>query len=186
MKKLFNITLLLLAAVFILSCRNGDDDIPEDIHEHDEIGKVVLTLTNKADATDVQTVNVIGGFADAHLHLHQGDTYTAVLDFQIKHDNHYHSSDEIEEEKDHHFITFAPANADIVVLRAANDIVRTDGNKIGLKTEWTINSTQPTGKMNIKLIHGPTMVNQNYPSATNQLGQTTGGETDVDIKVDAH
>lgn len=71
MKKLFNITLLLLATVFILSCRNGDDDIPEDIHEHDEIGKVVLTLTNKADATDIQTVNVIGGVADAHLHLHQ-------------------------------------------------------------------------------------------------------------------
>ncbi|WP_265428141.1 hypothetical protein [Chryseobacterium sp. YIM B08800] len=186
MKKLFNITLLLLATVFILSCRNGDDDIPEDIHEHDEIGKVVLTLTNKADATDIQTVNVIGGVADAHLHLHQGDTYTAVLDFQIKHDDHYHSSDEIVEEKDEHFITFAPANADIVVLRAANDIVRTDGNKLGLKTEWTINSTQPTGKMNIKLIHAPTSVNQNYPSATNQLGQTQGGESDVDITVDAH
>jgi hypothetical protein len=40
--------------------------------------------------------------------------------------------------------------------------------------------------MNIKLIHGPATVNQNYPSATNQLGQTTGGETDVDITVDAH
>lgn len=71
-------------------------------------------------------------------------------------------------------------------MRAANDIVRTDGNKIGLKTEWTINSTQPTGKMNIKLIHAPTSVNQNYPSATNQLGQTQGGESDVDITVDAH
>lgn len=186
MKKLFNITLLLLATVFILSCRNGDDDIPEDIHEHDEIGKVVLTLTNKADAADVQTVNVIGGVADAHLHLHQGDTYVAVLDFQIKHDDHYHSSDEIEEEKDHHFIVFNPANADIVVMRAANDIVRTDGQKLGLRSEWKINSTQSTGKMNIKLIHGPTSVNQNYPSATNQLGQTVGGESDVDITVDAH
>ncbi len=186
MKKLLNITLALLAAFFILSCRNSDDDIPEDVHEHDEIGKVVLTLTNKADANDVQTVNVISGEADGHLHLHAGDTYTAVLDFQIKHDDHYHSSDEIEEEKDHHFITFGPANADIVVLRAADDIVRTDGQKLGLKTEWTVNSTQETGKMNIKLIHGPSTVNQNYPSATNQLGQTTGGETDVDITVDAH
>ena len=40
--------------------------------------------------------------------------------------------------------------------------------------------------MNIKLIHAPTSVNQNYPSASNQLGQTVGGETDVDITVDAH
>ncbi|WP_333854136.1 hypothetical protein [Epilithonimonas sp.] len=186
MKKLLNITLALLAAFFILSCRNDDDAVPEDVHEHDEIGKVVLTLTNKANASDVQTVNVISGEADGHLHLHSGDTYTAVLDFQIKHDDHYHSSDEIEEEKDHHFITFGPANADIVVMRAADDIVRTDGQKLGMKTEWNVNSTQETGKMNIKLIHGPSTVNQNYPSATNQLGQTTGGETDVDITVDAH
>jgi len=186
MKKLFNITLLLLAAAFILSCRNGDDDIPEDIHEHDEIGRVVLTLTNKANATDVQTVNVIGGVADSHLHLHQGDTYIAALDFQIKHNDHYDSSDEIIEEKDHHFITFSPADADIKVIRAADDIVRTDGQRLGMKTEWTISSVTSTGKMNIKLIHAPTSVNQNYPSASNQLGQTVGGESDVDITVETH
>ena len=186
MKKFINITLALLVSLFIFSCRNDDDAVPEDVHEHDEIGKVVLTLTNKADASDVHTVSVIAGKADKHLHLHAGDTYLAVLDFQIAHDDHYHSSDEIEEEKDHHFITFAPANADITVLRAANDIVRTDGQKLGLRTEWKINSLQSTGKMNIKLVHGPATVNQNYPSATNQLGQTTGGETDVDITVDAH
>ena len=186
MKKLFNITLLLLAAVFILSCRNGDDDIPEDIHEHDEIGKVVLKLTNKADAADVQEISVIGGQASGHLHLHQGDTYLAELDFQIKHDDHYHSSEEIEEEKDHHFITFSPADADIKVIRSANDIVRTDGQRMGMKTEWTVTSVSSTGKMNIKLIHSPTSVNQNYPSASNQLGQTVGGESDVDITVDTH
>lgn len=186
MKKIFNITLVLFAALFIFSCRNDDDAVPEDVHEHDEIGRVVLKLTNKADAADVQTINVISGVADGHLHLHTGDTYLAELDFQIKHDDHYHSSEEIIEEKDHHFITFAPANADIVVMRASNDVVRTDGQKLGLKSEWKINSTQSTGKMNIKLIHGPTAVNQNYPSATNQLGQTQGGESDVDITVDAH
>lgn len=186
MKKFINITLVFFAALLVFSCRSDDDSIPEDVHEHDEIGKVVLKLTNKADAADVQTVSVISGEAVGHLHLTVGSTYLAELDFQIKHDDHYHSSDEIEEEKDHHFITFGPANADISVLRAVNDIVRTDGQKLGLRTEWTINSTQPTGKMNIKLIHGPATVNQNYPSATNQLGQTTGGETDVDITVDAH
>lgn len=186
MKKIFNITLVLFAALLVFSCRNDNDAIPEDVHEHDEIGKVVLTLTNKNDAADVQTVNVIAGVADEHLHLHAGDTYLAELDFQIKHDDHYDSSDEIEEEKDHHFITFSPADADITVLRAANDIVRSDNQKLGLRSEWTINSVSATGKMNIKLIHSPATVNQNYPSATNQLGQTTGGETDVDITVDAH
>ncbi|WP_131725560.1 MULTISPECIES: hypothetical protein [unclassified Chryseobacterium] len=185
MKKIFNITLVLFAALFIFSCRN-DDAVPEDVHEHDEIGKVVLKLTDKANPSDVQTVNVISGVADAHLHLEQGKTYITELDFQIKHEDHYDSSEEIEEEKDQHFITYSPANADITVIRGSNDIVRTDNQKLGLRTEWTVNSTQATGKMNIKLIHLPVSVNQNYPSVTNQLGQTQGGETDVDITVDAH
>ncbi|WBV61655.1 hypothetical protein PFY12_05905 [Chryseobacterium camelliae] len=185
MKKFINITLVLFAAFLVFSCRN-DNDIPEDIHEHDEIGKVVLKLTNKADATDVQTLDIIGGAAAGHLHVHAGDTYLAELDFQIAHGDHYDSSDEIIEERDQHFIVYNPADADIVVLRGANDVVRTDGNKLGLKTEWTINSVQSIGKMNIKLIHGPVSVNQNYPSASNQLGQTVGGESDVDITVDVH
>lgn len=185
MKKFINITLVLLVSLFIFSCRNDDDTIPEDIHEHEEIGKVILTLTNKADASDVQTVNVIGGVPDGHFHFHQGDTYVATLDFQVAHEDHYHSSEEIVEEKDHHFITYAIAGADINVIRAADDVVRTDGQKLGLKTEWKINSVSDAA-VNIKLVHGPTSVNQNYPSATNQLGQTTGGESDVDITVTGH
>ncbi len=71
MKKLFNISLLLFAAVLLFSCRNGNDDIPEDIHEHEEIGKVVVTVTNKANG-EKQTVNVINGQTADHLHLSQG------------------------------------------------------------------------------------------------------------------
>lgn len=186
MKNIFKLSLVLFAAFIISSCRNGDDAVPEDVFEHDEIGKVVLTVTNKADATDVQTVNVISGVADNHIHLVAGNTYSTELDFQIKHGDHYDSSEEIEEEKDHHFITYALADANFTVLRAANDIVRTDNQKIGLKTEWTVNSVLSTGKVNIKLIHNPTSVNQDYPSASNQLGQTQGGESDVDIVIDVH
>lgn len=186
MKNILNITLVLLTSFFIFSCRSSNDDIPEDVHEHDEIGKVVLKLSNKNNTSDVQTINVIAGKADGHLHLHAGDVYLAELDFQIKHDDHYHSSDEIVKEKDHHFITFAPANTDINIIRSANDVVRTDGHKVGMKTEWTINSVQSTGKVNIKLVHGPKSVNQNYPSENNQLGQAVGGESDVDITLEAH
>lgn len=187
MKKLFNITLVLFAAILLFSCRNDDNDIPEDIHEHEEIEKLVVTLTNKNDATDVQTINYIGGVADSHIHLHQGDVYDVALDFQVRHDDHYHSANnEIIEEKDEHFITYSFANADIKVKRAADDIVRTDGKKLGLKTEWTVINTTATGKVNIKLIHGPTSVNDNSPSADNQLGTAVGGESDVDALIDVH
>ena len=186
MKKIFNITLVLFAAILLISCRNGDNDIPEDIHEHEEIGKVVLKLTNKADASEVHTVNIIAGVADGHPHLAQGATYLAEVDFQVKHDDHYHSSEDILEEKDHHFITYSFANSDIKIIRSANDVVRTDGKKLGLKTEWTVNSTSSTGKVNIKLNHGATSVDDNYPSADNQLGRAIGGESDVDVIIDLH
>lgn len=187
MKKLFNITLVLLAAFLVFSCRPDDgSDIPEDIHEHEEISKLVVKLTNKNDATDVQTVNYIGGVADAHLHLHSGDVYNVELDFQIKHDDHYHTADEIIAEKDHHFITYEFADASVNVKRADNDVVRSDGQRLGLKTEWTINSVSATGKVNIKLNHGAVSVDQNFPSATNQQGKSVGGESDVNAMIEVH
>lgn len=186
MKKFLNITLIIFAALLILSCRN-DDTIPEDIHEHDEIEKMVVKLTNANDATDVQTINYIGGVADQHIHAEAGDVFNVELDFQVKHDNHYDSvNSEIMEEKDEHFITFGFSGADVTVTRAANDIVRTDGNRLGLKTQWTVVSATSTGKVNIKLVHAPTSVNQNSPSANNQLGSVVGGESDVDALIDLH
>jgi len=188
MKKIFNITLVLFAAFLIFSCRSNDgNDIPEDIHEHEEIEKLVVKLTNKNDATDVQTINYIGGIADAPIHAHSGDVYNVELDFQVKHDDHYHTvNEEILEEKDEHFITYTFAGADIKVKRADSDIIRTDGQKLGIKTEWTVTSTTSAAKVNIKLIHAPASVSMNSPSADNQLGSAVGGESDVDALLAIH
>ena len=186
MKNLFNITLVLFAAFILFSCRNSDD-IPEDIHEHEEIEKLVITATNKNNASDVQIINYIGGIADGRFDFQAGNIYIVDVDFQVKHDNHYHSvNEEIIEEKDEHFITFEFADSDISVKRSADDIARTDGKKLGLSTDWTINSVTETGNVIIKLVHGAVSVDDNFPSANNQLGKTTGGETDVNAKVGLH
>lgn len=183
MKKLFNISLLLFAAVLLFSCRDGND-IPEDIHEHEEVGQVVVTLTNKADGKS-QKVTVTNGQTLDHFHLTQGATYAVDVNFQIKHDDHYHDAEEIIEEKDMHFVTYKFTGADVKVKRAANDVVRTDGKKLGLKTEWTV-ATAAAGKVQIVLVHGASAVNDNSPSPDNQLGSTVGGESDVDIAIDFH
>lgn len=186
MKNLFKITLVIFAASLLFSCRNTDE-IPEDIHEHEEIEKLVVTAVNKNDATDIQIINYIGGVADGHLHMHAGQVYGIKLDFQVKHDDHYHSvNQEIIDEKDEHFITYAFAGSDVLVKRTANDIVRGDGKKLGLDTEFTINSLSPTGTLVIKLIHTPATVDDNFPSAMNQQGKTTGGETDVNAVISIH
>lgn len=184
MKKLFNISLLLFAAILLFSCRDGNNDIPEDIHEHEEVGQVVVKVINKADGK-AQTVTITNGITEDHLHLSQGATYAVDVNFQIKHGNHYHDAEEIIEEKDMHFVTYRFTGADIKVKRTAEDVVRTDGKKLGLKTEWTVDKVA-AGKANIILVHGANSVDDNSPSPDNQQGSTVGGESDVDIKIDFH
>ncbi len=181
MKKLASLLSFIFVFILLTGCRDSND-IPEDIHEHEEIEKVVLTAVNKNNAQDVQTVNYIGGTPDVSLYLLEGETYVVSLDFQVKHDDHYHSvNDEIVEEKDEHFITYEFSGTNIDVVRSTDDEVRTDGNKLGLKTEWLVNSSASLANASIKLVHLPSTVEQNYPSATNQQGRTTGGETDVNM-----
>lgn len=183
MKKIFNILLVLLSTVLLFSCRN-ENDIPEDIHEHEEIEKLVVKIVEKNSLAE-QTINYIGGVADKPILLENGKTYSVSLDFQVKHGNEFHSAiDEIEEEKDEHFVTYTFAGADVNILRTADDIIRTDGKKLGLKTEWTVNSAPSSAKVNIRLIHGADSVNDQTPSAANQLGSVTGGESDVDALID--
>ena len=179
MKHFIKIFAVLTFILALFSCRDAND-IPEDIHEHEEIEKLVVTLTNTADPTDIQTINYIGGVADHAMTLVPGTTYNVDLDFMVKHDDHYHSvADELEEEKDEHFITFQFANTDLELVRRADDIVRTDGNKLGLKTQWTINQVATNAQCNIKLVHAATNVSDHVPSAQLQLGSTTGGSADV-------
>ena len=188
MKNFLNLILILFASVLILSCRSSNDEVPKDIHEHEEIEKVVLTLTEQG-TNNVQTINYIGGNADGHLHLHVGDVYDVSLDFQHKHGDHYHSMlNEIIAEKDKHFVTYQFSGISVKVNRAENDVVRTDGKKLGIKTKWTVTSTQADSKVILKLFHNPTSVNDMSPSAENHLGSVTGGETEVNAKfdIDAH
>ena len=178
MKKIINILLLLPVFILTLSCRN--DDIPEDIHEHEEIEKLVVTIINKNNSSDVQTIQYIGGISDKSVHLEEGMDYAVSLDFQTKHDDHYHSSnEELLEEKEEHYITFEFANADIQVKRINAEETRNDGTKLGLKTEWKVASVNGEAKANIKLVHLPVTVQEGFPSTENQQGKTSGGETDV-------
>lgn len=183
MKNIFNIILLVFLTFIIISCRNPND-IPEDIHEHEEIEKLVVTLTNKTNPTDVQTVTYIGGISDKSIKLVWGQTYVVNLDFQVKHDHHYESvNEEIAEEKDEHFITYEFAGIDVTLVRSQNDPLRTDGNRVGLQTEWKVSSVGNAGNVIIKLVHLPSTLEQNFPSVTNQQGKTTGGETDVNANI---
>ena len=182
MKNLINLILILFVSVAIISCRG--DEVPQDIHEHEEIEKVTLTITDKGNTANVQTINYIGGVADKSITLQKGKSYTVSLDFFHKHDDHYHSMlDEIIEEKNQHFITYEFAGVSANVIRIADDVSRNDGKKLGVKTEWSVVSAPSAAKVNIKLYHGPTSVDDKFPSADNQLGKAMGGDSDVNAYI---
>ena len=183
MKSIVHIILVLFSALFITSCRDTND-IPEDIHEHEELEKMTVTLINTANSNDTQTINYIGGVADHPIQVTPGSTYTVSLDFFVGHDGHYHSAiHEIEEEKDEHFITYQFAGMDTNLERNTDDILRTDGKKLGLKTTWTVTNVQANAKVNIQLVHGASSVNDQSPSTTQQFGSTVGGNADINALI---
>lgn len=183
MKNLLNLFLAIFSAIVVFSCRGND--VPEDIHDHDGIEKTTLTITEKSNPSNVQVVDIIGGTATRNVILENGKVYTSSVEFFTKHDNHYDSAmKEIQEERDEHFITYQFAGVSVNVIRTNNDIIRGDGKKLGVKTEWTVtNAPTNNAVVNLKLYHKPTSVNDHSPSAANQLGSVTGGSTDVDVKV---
>lgn len=183
MKNTIKISLLLSILVLTLfSCRH--DNAPEDIHEHEEIEKVVVTIINKNDAADKQTIQYVGGISDKSIEFKTGGVYAVSLDFQVKHDDHYHSvNEEILEEKEEHFVAYEFANADVQVTRTNAQEKRADGNLVGMQTEWKFIAGDTAGKVGIKLVHMPTSVEQNFPSATNRQGKINGGESDVNALI---
>lgn len=183
MRKFLNLAVLFVLVATLFSCRKNEA-VPEDTHEHEEISRIILKLTKTSDQS-VQTVIYTDGNASGDLALSKGETYTAELSFLAKHDNHYHEvNSEIIEEKDEHFITFSFAGVDMGLLREAKDDVRSDGNIVGLKSTWTVETAPNTGaRVDIKLHHKPTSITQNSPSQAKQFGTTVGGSTDVDVKI---
>lgn len=182
---LLKLFLVLFASFAVLSCRKDDEHHPIDIHDHENIDKGVLKVVEKGTA-NTQTIDAVDGQSTKELMLEEGKTYVVTMDFLHKHDDHYHTMvPEIIKEKDEHFMTFefggsvAPS---IKVVRTDGDnATRTDGNKLGLETEWTVEKlTGNSAEARIKLYHEPKNVNQNVPSADNQQGKANG-ETEFNV-----
>lgn len=183
MKKVMNSLLAVSTALVIFSCRKND--VPEDTHDHDEIAKTTVTITDKI-TKNVQVVNFTAGKTDNNFKLEQGKTYTVGVEFFTKHNDKYESAmDMIKKEREEHFITYKFAGVDANVIRTDDDIIRGDGKRLGVKMEWTVTST-PVDKavFNLKLYHHPKNVKQDFPSATNQQGYAEGSDMDVNANFD--
>lgn len=177
-----SVIIIMVMGLVLQGCR--DRDIPEDIHEHEEIELITLTVTEQGNPSQQQEIKYIGGVASEKLLLEPGKSYLASLDFFHGHDDHYHSMlEEIIEERDEHFIVYELAGIEAKFERTLDDMTRSDGNKLGLSARITVESVASPAAINIKLIHAPSRVNMNYPSNEKQLGEVTGGEADVNMTI---
>lgn len=175
----------ILCLTFFASCSDDDDggNIAEP-NEEEVITDVTLTFVNDANANDIvelksvdpdgedgplaPTVTVTGNFTAGASYTGTVEVYNSIEDEDI-------TVEITNEEPDEHFFIYIVNGLDMTFMRSANDVVRTDGNKLGYETNWTAN-TASTGNITIQLFHESETV-----SDDNEFGTQTGGSTDIDI-----
>ena len=181
MKNLKILALFLAIVPFVSSC-SSDDDSPEIINEEEVITDVTLTFTNATEGTVTYTYTDEQYRDDSYvtpvISLTSGETYEVEANF-------YNNSDpddseliteEIEEEKDDHFLTYGFSDAEVEFTRTDGDIsTDSDGIQIGLSTQW-IAGTAGTGDVVVSLIHQPT-----EKITDPEEGSVVGGETDAEV-----
>lgn len=171
--RLFMIPVLFVA--LFTACSEND---PVEVLEEELITNVSVVFTNTADATDVvtltaispdgitaPTLNVVGAFTS-------GAEYSATVTITDEVNNE-NILTEIVEEKDEHFFVYSVNSVSFLMVRATDDVVRTDGNSLGLNTTWTAGGAA-TGTLTMQLIHEPTTV-----SDAGGFGSASGGEFDI-------
>lgn len=175
----------ILSLTVLASCSDDDDgSFIAEPNEEEVITDVTLTFVNDANTTDVvelksvdsdgedgplvPTVTVSGNFT-------AGASYTATVEVYNSIEDEDITVEITDEEPDEHFFIYTVNGLDMTFMRSANDVVRTDGNKLGFETNWTAN-TASTGDITIQLFHESETV-----SDDNEFGTQTGGSTDISI-----
>ena len=170
------------------SCSNDDDTtLPDPVEEEEAITGLTLTFTNQDDSDDVVTLT----WEDANEDLIKDDSeisiegtfipngvYDAEIGLFAEEGEDFLEEDILDSQEaiDAHFFTYAVEDLDFTMVRSDNDEERTDGNKLGVFTEWTAGSTTGTGTITIKLYH-------ESPTVSDDDGFGTAAGTDTDIEI---
>jgi len=185
MKNFKILALFLVIAPFISSCSSDDDNTPPVINEEEVITDVTLTFTNGSEETTTYTFTD-PQFRDENyiapvITLTSGETYQVETNFFNNSDPNDPEviTEEIEEERDDHFLTYGFTTDEVVLTRTDGALsTDSDGIQIGLSTQW-VAGNPVSGDVVVSLIHQPTEKNTDPAE-----GSVTGGETDVEVTFD--
>ena len=165
----------LLITVFAISCSRADED--DDVLSQEDISNIILNV--KDDATGItHTYNyTVNSTTNPEIKLIDGKIYTVSAVFL---NGNQDETESIKEAKDEHFILFNFQNSNINLERIDDESsTRSDGNKVGLSTKWTVikakNGTNP--QLVLTVIHDPVSVSEAQNGS--EFGSVVGGETDA-------
>ncbi|MBE4947524.1 hypothetical protein [Chryseobacterium culicis] len=186
MKNIFKNTTLILGLFFavslsLTSCNRSDDeadDLPQE-----ELSDVLLRVTDVATGTPVVYDYQVNSTTNPNVKLINGHTYNVEVIFKNGNED---ATQEIKDAKDEHFLVYNFPNSDITLTRTDDaSSTRGDGNRVGLKTKWVVNTAvknaSAPSQLVLTLFHEPVTVSETSAASGNGViyGTHTGGETDA-------
>lgn len=186
MKNIFKNTTLILGLFFavslsVTSCNRSDDeadDLPQE-----ELSDVLLRVTDVATGTPVVYDYQVNSTTNPNVKLINGHTYNVEVIFKNGNED---ATQEIKDAKDEHFLVYNFPNSDITLTRTDDaSSTRGDGNRVGLKTKWVVNTAvknaSAPSQLVLTLFHQPVTVSETSAASGNGViyGTHTGGETDA-------
>ncbi|WP_209389988.1 hypothetical protein [Chryseobacterium sp. RR2-3-20] len=188
MKNTFKNTKLIIALFFLAlslslsSCRHNDDNEKDDLPQ-EELSDVLLKVTDQATGVPVTYDYQVNSTSNPNIKLIDGHTYNVEVMFKNGAED---ATQEIKEAVNEHFLVYNFPNSDITLTRTdSSDFTRGDGNRVGIKTKWVVNTavknTAAPAQLVLTLFHEPVTVSEASSVSGNGViyGTHTGGETDA-------
>ncbi|SEM13371.1 hypothetical protein [Chryseobacterium taichungense] len=187
MKNIFKNTtliagLLFLSASLSLTSCNRSDDEADDLPQ-EELSDVLLKVTDASTGTSVVYDYQVNSTTNPNVKLVDGHTYNVEVMFRNGDED---ATQEIKDAVDEHFLVYNFPNSDITLTRTDDPgFVRGDGNHVGIKTKWVVNTaiknTSAPAQLVLTLYHEPVTVSEASSVSGNGViyGTHTGGETDA-------
>lgn len=183
--KYIKLTPCLFFVIVVMTSCSMDDITPQQVNETEVISDVTLIFTDSEGMQKSYTYTDpkyrTEDYQDPIIRLSRNRSYDVTVKFYDKSnpDDIEDVTEEIEEEKDDHFVEYRFYKASVDLTRTDNtESTDENGIQIGLFTNWkTGNSAE--GSTTITLIHKPEI-----KKTANPDGNHIGGETDAEVIFD--
>ncbi len=187
MKTIKSYAMTALAIGMLASC-SSDDDGGSAVEEEEAITLLTLTYVNESNPTDIVVLNWNDNNGDEVVDENEKTTtgvFSANQNYKATLQLFNQEEDFLDEDItssqagiDAHFFVYN-TDLDFTMTRDADDFERTDGNKLGVITDWTAGATASEGYISVSLYHESPSVD-----ASNGFGTAAGDDTDIDISFD--